>query len=94
MTDEDVAFFQVAQGVGSLVFFLLLVIVAVQYRRRPRQIKALTQANGALTQQLAATSVRLDEMERWQGRYPPPTTRQVDVTPTGRHSVAGVDASW
>jgi len=79
--------YQVAQGVGSLVFFLLLIVVAIQYRRRLREIRRLTQTNVLLSQQLAAASARMDEMERWQrrslaeDRYPEP----VDVPRTGLH---------
>jgi Tfp pilus assembly protein PilN len=60
--------YQVAQGVGSLAFFLLLIVVAIQYRRRLRKIRRLTQTNVLLSQQLAAATARMDEMERWQSR--------------------------
>ncbi len=70
MTDADAATFQIAQGLGGILFVVLLVVVAVLYRRRLRQIKRLTETNGMLAQQLAATTARLEEIERWRGMPP------------------------
>lgn len=70
MDDSSALAVQVAQGVGSLLFVVLLMVVAVQYRRRLRQIRRLTEANGALSRELAAAQARIDEMERWR-RTPP-----------------------
>jgi hypothetical protein len=68
-------FFEILQGIGGLAFVVALVVVAVQYRHRQRDIRRLKDVNELLARELAVAQARIDEMERWHGRSVPPTYR-------------------
>ena len=66
MGDQWSGIDQALSLVGSIGFIVALVIVAVQYRRRLREIRRLTEANGLLARQLVAALARLDVYETVQ----------------------------
>jgi hypothetical protein len=59
MGDQLAGFDEWVRAAGGLAFAVLLVVVAVQYRRRLRDIRKLRESNGLLSRQLAAALERL-----------------------------------
>ena len=53
--------------IGGLAFVVVLIIVAVLYRRRLREVRQLREVNGMLSRELAAATARVEVLERMQG---------------------------
>lgn len=89
MGDQLAGFDQLMRAVGGVAFVIFLVLVAVQYRRRLRDIRRLAESNELLTRQLITALSRLEvyetvrpEMESGQ-RFPGRSGWRVDSPESG-----------
>lgn len=66
MGDQLAGFDQILQAIGGLGFVVALIVVAVQYRRRLRDIKRLEGAVVELANNLRAALAKVEVYERVQ----------------------------